>query len=115
LSELKEDDLVFCNFDGRPYLPDSISNAWAKLAVRAGLKGIRFHDSRHSMATIMLKDGIHPKIVRDRLGHADIGTTLNTYSHVVPGLQKAAGLKFDDVLQPKAKKVDKELKELILN
>jgi integrase len=115
LPELKEDDLVFCNFDGRPYLPDSLSNAWAKLAARAGLKGIRFHDSRHSMATIMLKDGIHPKIVQDRLGHADIGTTLNTYSHVVPGLQKAAALKFDDVLQPKANKLDKELKELILN
>jgi integrase len=49
----------------------------------------------------MLKQGIHPKIVQERLGHASIETTLDTYSHVVPGLQKAAAVRFDDVIPAK--------------
>jgi integrase len=50
----------------------------------------------------MLKQGIHPKVVQERLGHATISTTLDTYSHVLPGLQEAAANSFDDILLPKA-------------
>jgi integrase len=97
-TRLEENDLVFCQIDGRPLLPDTVSNAWRKLAKRTGLKGIRLHDARHSHASLMLKQGIHPKIVQERLGHATVQTTLDIYSHVAPGLQEAAAKRFDDLL-----------------
>jgi len=53
------------------------------------LKVIRFHDARHTPASLLLRQGIHPKIVQERLGHSSIATTLDTYSHVTPGLQEA--------------------------
>lgn len=99
-STLTEDDLVFCHVDGKPLLPNSVSHAWTKLACRTGLKGIRLHDARHTHASLMLKQGIHPKIVQERLGHASIQITLDTYSHVTPGLQQAAANRFDDIVLP---------------
>ncbi len=66
---------------------------------KAGLPHIRFHDLRRTHATLLLKAGIHPKIVSERLGHANIGITLDTYSHVLPGLQKAAAERFDEMLE----------------
>ncbi|MDZ4247608.1 MAG: site-specific integrase, partial [Dehalococcoidia bacterium] len=93
-----DDGLVFCQPDGKPFLPDSITQAWRNLVKRAGLNGIRFHDCRHTHASLMLKQGIHPKIVQERLGHASIEITLDTYSHVVPGLQEAAAMRFDEIL-----------------
>ncbi|MFC2059591.1 tyrosine-type recombinase/integrase [Chloroflexota bacterium] len=65
---------------------------------RYGIKVIRFHDARHTHASIMLKQGIHPKIVQERLGHSSIAVTLDTYSHVAPGLQESAAKRFDEVL-----------------
>lgn len=113
LPELTDNDLVFCQWDGKPYQPDAISHAWMKLVRRCGLKGIRLHDARHTMASLWLKMGIHPKIVQERLGHATINTTLDLYSHVAPGLQAAAANQFDEVLQSKENKLDRELKELV--
>ena len=69
-----------------------------KLARQCQLPGTRLHDLRHTHATLMLKQGIHPKIVQERLGHSSIQLTLDTYSHVVPGLQRAAALRFDEGL-----------------
>ena len=100
-SILTEDDLVFCHEDGSPLLPNTVSHAWTKLANRVGLKGIRLHDARHTHASLMLKQGIHPKIVQERLGHASIQITLDTYSHVAPGLQEAAAKRFDDIVLSK--------------
>ncbi len=98
---LQESDMVFSHMDGSPLLPDTVSQAWRRLAVHYGLNGIRLHDARHSHATLMLKQGIHPKIVQERLGHSSIKVTLDTYSHVVPGLQEAAALRFDELVIPK--------------
>ncbi|MFC1914893.1 site-specific integrase [Chloroflexota bacterium] len=95
---LQDDDLVFSQLEGKPLLPDSVSQAWRNLVRRAGLKDIRLHDARHTHASIMLKQGVHPKIVQERLGHASIQITLDTYSHVVPGLQQAAANHFDDIV-----------------
>ena len=97
---LTDEDLVFCQIDGKPLLPDSITHAWMKLARRTGMKGIRLHDARHTHASLMLKQGIHPKIVQERLGHSSIQITLDTYSHVAPGLQQAAANRFDDIVLP---------------
>ena len=66
---------------------------------RHRLPQIRFHDLRHSHATHMLASNIHPKVVQERLGHSSIGITLDTYSHVLPGMQEDAAAKVDAVLQ----------------
>jgi integrase len=94
---LQESDLVFSQFDGSPLLPETVSQAWRRLALRNGLKGVRLHDARHTHASLMLKQGIHPKIVQERLGHSSIAVTLDTYSHVAPGLQAAAAKRFDEL------------------
>ncbi|MFC1933342.1 site-specific integrase [Chloroflexota bacterium] len=75
-----------------------MTRAWSEFVVRSGLKAIRFHDLRHTHASLMLKQGIHPKIVQERLGHSSITMTLDTYSHVAPGLQEAAAVRFDELL-----------------
>jgi len=95
--KLTEGDLVFSTPEGRPFRPNTVSRAWSTVASRAGVKVIRFHDARHTHASLMLKQGIHPKVVQERLGHATIAVTLDTYSHVTPGLQEAAAKRFDDL------------------
>lgn len=97
----KDDDLVFCTQEGKPLRPNTVTRAWTILAKKAGLKVIRLHDARHTHASIMLKQGIHPKIVQERLGHSSIQMTLDTYSHVAPGLQEAAAVRFDEFIVPK--------------
>ena len=92
-----DSDLVFSTLD-KPLLPNTVTYAWIKLIRRIGIKVIRFHDARHTHASLMLKQGIHPKVVQERLGHSTIAITLDTYSHVAPGLQEAAAKRFDDVL-----------------
>ena len=101
---LQYEDLVFSQPDGKPLLPDSISQAWRKIIHRAGLKGIRLHDARHTYASFMLKAGTHPKILSERLVHSSITITLDTYSHIVPGLQQAAANRFDDIILPVEKR-----------
>ena len=63
------------------------------------MRRIRLHDLGHTHASLMLKQGVHPKIVSERLGHSNIGITLDTYSHVLPRLQEAAALRFEEGLQ----------------
>jgi integrase len=101
---LKDDDLVFSDPDGRPLRPNTVTRAWRVLAARAGVKAIRLHDARHTHASLMLKQGTHPKVVQERLGHASIQMTLDTYSHVVPGLQQAAADSFDKLLNGRGEK-----------
>ncbi|MFC2032938.1 site-specific integrase [Chloroflexota bacterium] len=96
---LDDGDLIFCRLDGSPLRPNTVTHAWNVLAAQAGLNVIRFHDARHTHASLMLKAGTHPKIVQERLGHSSIGMTLDTYSHVTPGLQEAAANKFDSMLK----------------
>jgi len=93
----KDDILVFCHTNGDPLNENAVSMAWRSLMKRLGLKGVRFHDCRHTMATTMLRAGVHPKIVQERLGHSSIAITLDRYSHVVPGLQHAAADKMDEL------------------
>jgi len=96
---LTEEDFIFSWPDGRPMDPDVVTQAFHRIAGKAGLKNVRLHDLRHTHATLMLKAGIHPKVVSERLGHANIGITLDIYSHVLPGLQEAAAEKFDRIFE----------------
>ena len=85
--------------DGAPRRPKSLS-AWFAWYVRHhGFGPVRFHDLRHTHATQLLKQGVHPKIVSERLGHSSIGITLDVYSHVLPGMQEDAAQKIDVALR----------------
>jgi len=68
------------------------------MVAKAGLPRLRLHDLRHTAATLMLRAGVHPKVVSERLGHATVGLTLDTYSHVLPDLQRDAAEVMDSVL-----------------
>jgi len=96
---LKETDLEFSKPDGSPNRPDGLSLTFRRIAKRTGLPTARFHDLRHSHATLMLAQNVHPKIVSERLGHSSVSITLDTYSHVVPGLQKRAAARFDEEMR----------------
>jgi integrase len=86
---------VVMQADGTPLQPNSIGHAFMMFLQATGLKRIRFHDLRHSHATQMLAAGVHPKIASERLGHAKVGTTLDLYSHVLPGMQADAAARVD--------------------
>jgi len=83
-------DLVFCREDGTPLRPDSITRRFHDLSLRANLPPIRLHNVRHTYASIGQGAGTHPKVMAERLGHATVGSTLDTYSHVAPALAKQA-------------------------
>ena len=89
---------VFSQFDGNPLRPDSISQVWLRITRKCGLSGIHLHSLRHTHASMLLEQNVHPKIVQERLGHSSITTTLDTYSHITPGLQRAAADKLDTFL-----------------
>jgi len=105
---LMDDELVFSDIEGKPLLPNTVTHAWIKLVRCSGLKPIRLHDARHTHASLMLKQGVHPKIVQERLGHASIQITLDTYSHVAPGLQEAAAARFDQAFTARYNEHGKE-------
>lgn len=99
-TKFEDSELVFCDTDGQPLRPNTVTRAWTTQAKRAGVKVIRLHDARHTHASIMLKQGIHPKVVQERLGHSSIQMTLDIYSHVAPGIQAAAAARFDEIVRP---------------
>jgi integrase len=82
--------LVFCRPDGAPLHPERFTRTFTIEAARAGLPAIRLHDLRHTWATLALSAGEHPKVVQERLGHANVSITLDVYSHVADGLHGAA-------------------------
>lgn len=90
-----EMDLVIDRGDGRPVNPGTLSAGWHGFCRARGLPHVRFHDLRHGHATLMLLQGVHPKVVSERLGHASVGITLDTYSHVLPSMQAEAVRAFD--------------------
>jgi integrase len=96
-SKWQESDLVVDRGDGEPWNPDTFSRAWPAFLKARGLPHVRFHDLRHAHATIMLMQGVHPKVVSERLGHSSVGITLDTYSHVLPSMQAEAARAFDQV------------------
>ena len=85
--EVYEDhDLVFCRADGSRLDPDVVSLAFERLVRKSRLPRIRFHDLRHTHATLGLAAHVHPKVMSERLGHSSITITLDLYSHAIPAL-----------------------------
>lgn len=94
-----EMDLVFANGRGTPlHKSNLLFQSFKPLLKKAGLPSIRFHDLRHTAATLLLLQGVHPKVVSEMLGHASIGITLDLYSHVLPNMQKDAMAALDRLL-----------------
>jgi integrase len=84
--------LVFARENGRLIHPDLLSQVFRGHVAKAGLPKIRLHDLRHTHATLALKAGVHVKVISERLGHADVAFTMNTYAHAIPGMQAEAAV-----------------------
>ena len=89
---------VFTRADGRHVIPNRISRAFKCLREELDLPPVRFHDLRHTYASIMLRGGVHLKVVQDILGHSTITLTADTYSHVAPSMQRMAAETFESEL-----------------
>lgn len=95
----QERDYVFCTSLGTHLLPNDVLEQLKLLLKKAQLPAFRFHDLRHSAATLLFSQGVHPKIVQELLGHSDISMTMDLYSHMLPTMQQEAMNKLNDVLQ----------------
>ncbi len=92
-------DLVLPSKYGNPLDQRSIRRSFYHVTEKLGLPRIRFHDLRHTHATLLVQQNINVKLISERLGHSDIGTTLNTYSHVLPEMQRTISEKLDDIFK----------------
>jgi len=96
--QLTLDDLVFASPEGKPIDPGVLSHAFGRMARGAGLEGVRFHDLRHTFASLMLSRGAKPKVISEALGHSSVAFTMDTYSHIIEGMQEEAMALLDEVL-----------------
>lgn len=99
----QDQGLVFAREDGAPLEPREFTKRFQRLLEKAGLPQARFHDLRHTHASLLLAKGVHPKVVQERLGHSSITMTLDLYSHVAQGLQEQAAQKLDNLFEEKEK------------
>jgi integrase len=90
-------DLVFTGQDGAPLHPEYVRRRFDRHLHHAGLPRIRFHDLRHTHATLALQAGVHPKVVSERLGHTTVAMTLDIYSHAIPAMQQDAAVTVADL------------------
>jgi integrase len=97
-SRWQETGLVFTTAIGTPLDGGSVTHRFQRMLERAGLPRLRFHDLRHACASLLLAQGVHPRVVMEILGHSQISLTMNTYSHVIPALQREAAERMDAVL-----------------
>jgi len=96
---LTDSDFVFGQVDGKPRGARSALRALQRVLKIAGLPHVRFHDLRHTHASLLLKAGVNPKVVSERLGHGSVAFTLDTYSHVMPGIQESAAARFEALIE----------------
>ncbi|MBO0728549.1 MAG: tyrosine-type recombinase/integrase [Acidimicrobiaceae bacterium] len=99
-SRWKETGFVFTNRDGGPLDGDNVTRDFQRALVRCGLPRLRFHDLRHSAASLLLAQGVPPRVVMELLGHSQIGVTMNLYTKVIPVLLDDAAAAIDRVLGP---------------
>jgi integrase len=94
----QEQDLVFAGATGGPIDPSWSRQTFYTALEKAGIPRVRFHDLRHTAATLALLQGVHPKVVSEMLGHSTIGLTLDTYSHLLPTMHEQAAAAMDAIL-----------------
>lgn len=98
-SSWQDHDYVFSTLTGTHLRPNHVVVELKKILVKAELPNIRFHDLRHSAATLLFAAGVHPKVVQEILGHTQISMTMDIYSHVIPGMQEDAMNKLNESLK----------------
>ncbi len=96
--EFTLDTLVFATHEDKPIDARILSHAFGRMAKRANLGGVRFHDLRHTFASLMLLRGAKPKVISEALGHASVAFTMDTYSHIIEGMQQDAMALLDGIL-----------------
>lgn len=94
-ADYEDNGLICCREDGSIWPPAAFTSAYRDLLRRRKIPNIRFHDLRHSHASQLLRDGVNPKVISERLGHSKVGFTLDVYSHLLPGMQELAARKTD--------------------
>jgi integrase len=97
-AQWQDSGLVFTSTIGTPMEPRNAFRRYQEALSRAGLPHFRFHDLRHTAATLLLAQGVHPRVIMEILGHSQISLTMNTYSHVVPALGDEAATRMDRAL-----------------
>jgi len=90
---------LFCNIDGTHFYPTTPTTWWRRFTERAGVRHIRLHDLRHTSATLLINQGVHAKIIAERLGHSDIRVTMNTYGHALRKVDQEAADKLDNLFK----------------
>ena len=98
-NEYKDNNLVCCIENGSPFNPDSFTPKFRKLLDSSNLPKIRFHDLRHSHASLLLSQGVQPKFISERLGHSNINITMDLYSHIYEATNKEIANNFDIFLK----------------
>jgi len=92
------DALVFCNQEGRPLDASMLSHGFHDIVKRTGLENTRFHDLRHTFASLALLRGAKPKVISEALGHSSVAFTMDTYSHIISGMQEDMMALLDEVI-----------------
>lgn len=95
----QDHDLVACTQHGTPLNPSNVRRTFKRLIKLSKVTDIRFHDLRHTHATLLLAKGVNIKIISERLGHSNIKVTLDTYSHVLPSMQEEVARKLDEMIK----------------
>jgi integrase len=96
-----EHEWLFCNLDGTHFYPTTPTTWWRRFTKRANVRFIRLHDLRHTSATLLINQGVHAKIISERLGHSDIRVTMNTYGHALQKADQEAANKLDSLFAKK--------------
>lgn len=97
--EYEDNDLIICTSKGTPINPENLKRTFQRLIKEANVPSIRLHDLRHTHATMLLASGVNAKVISERLGHTNIKTTLDIYSHVLPSMQEEAANQIDTLLR----------------
>jgi integrase len=95
---IHSEEWVFADLDGNPIHPHSISQTFERISARAGVPKVRLHDVRHTHGTLLIKAGVPVKVVSERLGHGNPAFTIDTYQHVLPGMQAEAARVFEKLI-----------------
>ena len=99
-SEWQDEDLVFAQANGLPIDKKTDYDDWTRLLQKAGVRHVRLHDGRHTAATLLLSENVHPRVVMELLGHSQMRTTMDIYSHVMPALAREAADRMGALLLP---------------
>jgi len=100
-SAYENHDLVVCTKFGGPVTQRTIQKVWTSFLKKTGAPKITFHDLRHTHASLLIKQGVHIKVISERLGHSSVSITMDTYGHLMPNMQRDAAAGLDRLIQKK--------------